>query len=396
MDTRDAAEVDPEQTDRTSDRSLARSPLVAGRWSMNDDEPEPVAPRSGAAHILEAWPERPDDDILHLLVDAHAHPTDYKRFNDEPEYRSHADKLAVRKLCAMSSHLKDQDLVKRLADEHPEHILPAFGLHPWWSHHIYFDATEGQVDKRLHYSTIFPDHFDADDQADDAVKAPAEELLKSFPEPTRFDDYCKNTLRPYLKAFPPAMLGEVGLDRSFRIPVPSTDPKTDREVQRAAKKFTQLRTPIAHQLQLLSRQMQVAFELNRNISMHSVQAQGQTVELVTKLGKTSKTWKDSTSKICMHSYGGSADTVGILCRAEKERIYFSFSTTINGRLDRLADLIRAVPDDRLLIESDYNDMRRSEQRLWEILGVVCHAKQWDAQEAAKRLKENWERFSGFI
>lgn len=276
------------------------------------------------------------------------------------------------------------------------------GLHPWWSHHISFadpdsDSSTQSIDKKSHYAGLFPGCFDnvelqqsmEEDGGPDLMSA----LYNSFPEPTLFRDYCANTLQPYLEAFPSAMLGEVGLDRSFRIPVPTTEAKTDREQDRAAKKFTELKIPVPHQLELLRRQMELAFQLNRNISMHSVQAQGQTVELITKLDKTSQRWKTSRSKICLHSYGGSTDTVAMLSRADRERIYFSFSTTINGRLERLGELIRAVPDDRLLIESDYNDIRVSEKRLWEILGVVCHAKGWEREQGAKQLARNWQRFT---
>jgi Tat protein secretion system quality control protein TatD with DNase activity len=87
------------------------------------------------------------------------------------------------------------------------------------------------------------------------------------------------------------------------------------------------------------------------------------------------------------------ETIGQIIRLHPDRIYFSFSTTINARLDRLEALIEATPDDRLLIESDYNDVRRSEARLWEILGVVCQAKGWSKEKAVRVLEANWRVFS---
>lgn len=219
-----------------------------------------------------------------------------------------------------------------------------------------------------------------------------------------------------------AMLGEVGLDRSFRIPVPQpadeakssetstnsdeskkanvVDQKTEWETkpeERRRRQFTNLKTPVEHQLKLLGAQLELAFELNRNVSMHSVQAQGATVELLQSLASPpsslSTKWSSSTSKICLHSYGGSADTVARINRLHPARIYFSFSTTINARLNRLEDLIRAVPDDRLLVESDYNDVRGSEARIWEILGVVCEAKGWSEERARSVIADNWKRFT---
>ena len=44
------------------------------------------------------WPAEPDPSILSSLVDTHAHPTDYKRFSDEPEYRAAAGTLSLHKV----------------------------------------------------------------------------------------------------------------------------------------------------------------------------------------------------------------------------------------------------------------------------------------------------------
>lgn len=271
------------------------------------------------------------------------------------------------------------------------------GLHPWWSHHISFASTPNSpssdpLEKQKHYSSLFPGYFD-NLESDSAER----DLFESFPPPTSFSAFLRSSLHPHLLSHPNAILGEVGLDRSFRIPKPRVDIKSDRGEQaygRVNKSLTKLQTPLEHQVLLLRRQLEVAFELDRNVSMHSVQAQGVTVDLISNLSKTSVNWNKSKSKICMHSYGGSTDTIFRILRSQPHRIYFSFSTTINSRLDRLEDLIRAVPDERLLLESDYNDIRKSEIRLWEILGIVCDAKAWDREEAVQKLKENWRVFVG--
>lgn len=277
----------------------------------------------------------------------------------------------------MSSHLTDQDLVAQLYDEQPNKMRPAFGLHPWWSHHITF--ADGSITKQDHYHSLFPN-------------LPTE-LFESFPEPTPMSRFIQESLRPHLEAYPQAMLGEVGLDKSFRIPYPTTEAKSNRSDHKHAKKYTDLKTPMQHQLQLLQTQLEIAFELNRNVSMHVVQAHGPAADLLSSLSKTSQTWKKSTSKICMHSFGGSTDVIQRLVKnIDKNRIYFSFSTTINARLDRLEELIKAVPDNRLLIESDYNDIRKNDIRIWEILGIVCAAKEWSAGQAVKQLAGNWQVF----
>jgi len=59
--------------------------------------------------------------------------------------------------------------------------------------------------------------------------------------------------------------------------------------------------------------------------------------------------------VMLHSYSGSPEEVMRFCRlpAIGPRFYFSFSSAINARTpDKLVARIRAVPDDRLLVESD--------------------------------------------
>jgi len=290
----------------------------------------------------------------------------------------------------MSSHLGDQDLVKQLANEQPDKIIPAFGLHPWWSHHISFQDEGNPPSKQEHYADLFPSYFTQNDQPEEAAA-----LYDTFPEPTLMSTFVETVLKPLLLQHTSAMLGEVGLDRSFRIPFPKTEAKSDRSDHQHTKKFTDLKVPMEHQLKLLHAQLDIGFELNRNVSFHDVQAHGAVMDLLAYLAKKSEKWKHSTSKICLHSFGGSVDVIERVSKhIDKKRIYFSFSTTINARLERLEELIRAVPDDRLLIESDYNDIRMNDIKVWEVLGIVCDAKGWTAEQAGAILERNWAAFIG--
>lgn len=57
----------------------------------------------------------------------------------------------------------------------------------------------------------------------------------------------------------------------------------------------------------------------------------------------------------LHSYGGSVEEIPRFCklRGIGPRFYFSFSHAINHRTpDKLRARVAAVPDDRLLLESD--------------------------------------------
>ena len=55
------------------------------------------------------------------------------------------------------------------------------------------------------------------------------------------------------------MLGEVGLDRSARIPI---------DYHAAQRKLSPFTIPFDHQLAILEAQMSIAVEMRRNISLH--------------------------------------------------------------------------------------------------------------------------------
>jgi len=66
-------------------------------------------------------------------------------------------------------------------------------------------------------------------------------------------------------------------------------------------------------------------------------------------------------------------------------------------------LIAACADDRILAESDYNDINMSTSQTWDITKTIAEVKQltlettWsgkleEERGVVRRLKENWERF----
>jgi TatD DNase family protein len=61
--------------------------------------------------------------------------------------------------------------------------------------------------------------------------------------------------------------------------------------------------------------------------------------------------------IIMHSYGGTAgmmDSLTTMKNGIGSRFYFSFSPVINMRSPKTVEVIKHVPVDRLLIETDQN------------------------------------------
>jgi Tat protein secretion system quality control protein TatD with DNase activity len=102
--------------------------------------------------------------------------------------------------------------------------------------------------------------------------------------------------------------------------------------------------------------------------------------------------------IMMHSFGGSATVLTQLLRLRHlgDRIYFSFSRFVHGRMDRqrALELMRACPRDRLLLESDMHRFADVGEAMAEVLSFVAEARGWTLQEAAEVTWENACRFYG--
>ncbi|KAF9550507.1 hypothetical protein EC957_000181 [Mortierella hygrophila] len=100
-------------------------------------------------------------------------------------------------------------------------------------------------------------------------------------------------------------------------------------------------------------------------------------------------------RLCMHSYGGSVDMLKAFTKLDHPpEIYFSFSIVINGRLQerKLKELILAVPEDRLLIESDHHSHNHVDQLLVEMVLKVAEIRNWSIEETVERTARNWHRF----
>ncbi|KAF9966091.1 hypothetical protein BGZ70_003322 [Mortierella alpina] len=100
-------------------------------------------------------------------------------------------------------------------------------------------------------------------------------------------------------------------------------------------------------------------------------------------------------RLCMHSYGGSVDMLKAFTKMDHApEIFFSFSILINGRLQerKLRELILAVPEDRLLIESDHHSHSQVDQLLVEMVHKVAEIREWTLKETVEKAARNWNRF----
>jgi Tat protein secretion system quality control protein TatD with DNase activity len=375
----------------------------------------------------------------HLGVyDAHCHPTDIV-----PSL-AQLPTMKTSVLTIMATRSQDQDLVFNAAKSYPFDIssvtkvdqssgpcqvLPSFGWHPWFSHHLYDDlSSEGPLTPEAHYAKVL------------TPPAPPA-LAKSLPPPQPLSAYF-SSLRQNLLAHPHALVGEIGLDKSFRVPDPSSPSQTTtKELDltpggREGRALTPCRVVMAHQQAILKIQLRLAGELGRAVSVHGVAAhgvlfqalrqtwQGYEKELVGKrkrkgqkdvpqieesrnedkenarTGRGEISGKPYPSRICLHSYSGSAEGLTQYFHPSvPATIFVSFSHVINfdtssGSIERAIQCIKAVPDDRILVESDLHIAgERMDGYLEEITRKVCNYKNWQLHDGVRRLGRNWRHFA---
>jgi len=85
-------------------------------------------------------------------------------------------------------------------------------------------------------------------------------------------------------------------------------------------------------------------------------------------------------------------------------VFISLSTVINHKHSNLKRLIAQASHDRLLVESDFNDVEKCTQQVLLILELMAEVKGWNIEEnwtegdnhsekgAVHRLEDNWKRF----
>ena len=245
---------------------------------------------------VEPSPSPPPLDVLRHVVDVHCHPTD-------SEITPQAmDNLAIT-ICAMSCTPVDQPLVRDLARAYPNKVVPAFGqhahtlllvfyliaepgYHPLFS---YWISIEPSSTKEEHYRRLF--------SPTDEQQKIFDKLLLRLPDPIPLSDILAE-LRRNLDAFPQAMLGEVGLDRVARVPI---------EYGATRGELTPFMVPLEHQLAVLESQIDLAVELGRNVSMHSVKVTQVTMDLLSRMcQRHGSAWQ--CISVDIHSCGLSVET----------------------------------------------------------------------------------------
>ena len=408
------------------------------------------------------------------VCDAHCHPTDTMPLVPD------IGRMKARVLTIMATRAQDQELVASVATKHTLRsrqsiaspaaesittststtreegeaagkVVPAFGWHPWFSHMLYDDMTtapgertyhpkgdeEIQAEKTRHYAAVL------------SSPEPAPELVASLPDPKPLSLLISET-REHLLAHPLALVGEIGLDKAFRMPQAwnhGDESARDGELTpggREGRHLSPHHVRMPHQVAVLRAQLRLAGELGRPVSVHGVQAhgvlfdttaalwKGHEKEVISKRqqkmvapgaedfssedededegddgtgdgGKKEKKKRDVSAKpfpprICLHSYSGSSQTLKQwLAPTIPAEIFFSFSVVVNlstaATEAKFPDVIRACPDDKLLVESDIHRAGDEMDHLLEqMYRRVCEIKGWELRDGVERIRRNYEAF----
>lgn len=374
------------------------------------------------------------------VYDAHCHPTDtMASIVDIPAMKATT-------LTVMATRAEDQELVQQTAESlngngtpgSEDKIVPAFGWHPWFSHQILDDTQPDTAQqKEAHYAAVLTPSPSTDP-----------EFIRRLPQPKLLSTLIAET-RDRLQQFPNALIGEVGVDKSFRLPGAWTKQDLDSRDEgitpgsREGRRLSPYKVKVDHQRTVLKAQLQLAGEMQRAVSVHSVQSHGVVFEVLKELWKghervvlsrrererqqdaegalsedenededeqeklqtTSHHRKQPDTprmlpfppRICMHSYSGPVEPIHqFLHKSNPSDVYFSFSTVINftgPSARKVPDVIKVLPADRILIESDLHTAGpQMDKSLEDAARQICEVRGWELREGVRQLAENWRRF----
>lgn len=358
------------------------------------------------------------------VYDAHCHPT------DTMAAVASIPAMKTTTLTVMATRGEDQELVQQTAQSlngsnEAQRVLPCFGWHPWFSHQIVDDTQPGPQQKEAHYTAVL-------------TPSPEDpEFMNLLPAPKLLSSLISET-RERLRMFPNALVGEIGLDKSFRLPgvwTPQDLESRDDQLtpgSREGRRLSPYKVKMEHQRTVLSAQLRLAGEMGRAVSVHSVQAHGAVLDSLKELWaghervvmsrrererqqdaegalsddekvngakerKPSKASAPFPPRICMHSYSGPVEPIRqFLNKSNPSDVYFSFSVAINfsgAQAKKARDVIKALPDDRILIESDLHVAGpQMDQLLEEVTRQICDLRGWELRHGVQQLADNWKRF----
>ncbi|WOO79825.1 Cut9-interacting protein scn1 [Vanrija pseudolonga] len=354
----------------------------------------------------------PAAHILAHLTDAHCHPTDLSP-STETYDAVQLGGLAAMAVCDDQSAVAALGAARGWAEGEvgpgKGRVVAAFGYHPWFSHR--FSLHDPAPPKEEHYLEVFAPK--------PALAAQLGDFLPLLPEPESFSARLERIRSDVVAARAAgrlAMVGEIGLDSAARVRI---WPRTRDE----SSVLTPFRTTLAHQTALARAQLALAVELGVPASVHCVAASGPTLRLLESVRAADARF--SRINIDMHSCGGWKPEFLAQAARTMPNLYFSPSVLLTARSPAGAAAVRAIPRDRVLVESDLHDVAQSTRLVWaSVLWVAAcrgwrveSAEQWEGVEeeddefdekgrlveraegevwAVRTIERNWARFMGLI
>ncbi|KAF7561047.1 hypothetical protein G7046_g3092 [Stylonectria norvegica] len=368
------------------------------------------------------------------VFDAHCH------CGERPLALANLPNSRARGIAVMATRTQDQALVADMATRYginssedltkknSKTVVAGFGRHPWFSHEVYDDTAsdptfeppetdEGmEAAKMKHYTAI--------------LQPPPEDaaFVADLPTPIGLSVFMADT-KQRLEADPHAMIGEIGLDRAFRLPMHwQEDAKANRDPERTPggrerRPLSPHRIVMAHQQAILRAHWILAGEMQRPVSVHGVGVHGVLNDMIVTSWKghesksKSKSRKEARMKIddngtsaketqklpyppriCLHSFSGKGEAVRQYLNPRfPAKIFFSFSKTNNLRDEsgrsKMEQAVKMVPDDRILVETDlHTPGERMDADLEEVCRMVCDYKEWELEVGVRKLAENYREF----
>ena len=271
-------------------------------------------------HIFDDSANSPRDDQFDFSGQL---STVVSRMSAQP-LRTLADRFPAQ--CVMSSTLPSQSIVETRS-EISDSIIPFYGVHPWFTHHLSISSSSppSPDSKSAHYQKVF-----------ECNQISLQPYFDRLPDPIPLDSFLDDVERRLL-ANSRAQVGEVGLDRIFKLPfsianyspAPSVDPTASQshscnchtsEPSAATPQLATndrrdrpkiLKTALHHQQTILAAQIKLAIKHKRSVSCHSVQSSEAIIDAFRKLKAADEVgW--SRTAVCLHSFGGSAESARVL------------------------------------------------------------------------------------
>ena len=131
------------------------------------------------------------------------------------------------------------------------------------------------------------------------------------------------------------------------------------------------------QYDIFVKQLAQAKEFNRPINIHALKAEALLNDL----------WQEMLPKFLLHSFGGSLD---FLKQALKYGAYISLSPSVLKRKNAF-DIIKEIPSDRILSESDA-PYQSSYEQIPEFISALAQIKNISQQQLTSIIYNNFQEF----